>query len=82
MSKKMAIKLTKGYACSYCGKQFPDPIAADNCKDGHDLIYVAISKEHLNRLITFIYSKEEDVLPDGLVERLKSYLKHSFHRIK
>jgi hypothetical protein len=77
----MAIKTKLGYACGYCKKEFTgkDGMAqAENCKDSHNLIYLQLSKEDLQKLIMFIYSKDDRVLSDTIVERLQSYLKNSF----
>ena len=51
---------------------------ADNCKDSHNLIYLQLSKEDLQRLVMFIYSKNDEVLGEDIVDRLQSYLKGSF----
>lgn len=75
----MAIKTKTGYKCGYCGKEFGSPIDADNCKESHQLLYVALSREDLNRLIMFIYTKEDAVLGEQVVDRLQSYLKGSFN---
>lgn len=75
----MAIKLRNGkYACGYCKKEYADQVDAEICKDSHNLIYVAISKPDLQKLIMFIYNKDDTILPDSLVERLQSYLRTSF----
>lgn len=78
----MAIKLKNGgYACGYCGKEFTTNtgmLDAENCKDSHELIYLQISKEDLQKLIMFIYNKDDAILPDKLVTRLQSYLKTAF----
>lgn len=74
----MAITVKGGYKCGYCGKFFTNPVDADACKDTHNLVYVAISREDLSRLVSFIYSKEESLLTETLVENLQKYLKGSF----
>jgi hypothetical protein len=74
----MANQVKGGYECGYCHKFYTDPIDADNCKEGHKLIYIALSQEDLNRLVTFIYTKEERILGQNVVDRLQSYLKGSF----
>lgn len=74
----MAIKTKTGYACGYCKKEFVgrDAMAdAENCKDSHNLIYLQLSKEDLQRLLTFIYTKDDAVLGETIVERLQSYIK-------
>lgn len=75
----MAIKLKNGkYACGYCKTEFTNPTDAEACKENHNLIYVAISKADLNKLLLFIFSKEDKILPNDLIERLQRYLKNSF----
>lgn len=77
----MAIKTKEGYACGYCKKEYFGRNAisdAETCKESHELIYLQISKEDLQRLLLFIFNKDESVLPANLVERLQSYLKTSF----
>ncbi len=77
----MALKTKTGYACGYCRKEFIGKTAmaeAEECKESHDLIYLQISKEDLQKLIMFIYSKDDRALPETLVERLQSYMKTAF----
>lgn len=72
----MAYKLPSGkWACSYCGKEFNDPVAGDSCRDSHELYYVPLSKTDLNRLIQFIYTKDESLLTKTLVKTITSYLR-------
>lgn len=79
----MSVKLKNGnYACGYCGKQFNGKTAqsdADTHKEEHDLIYLQISKEDLQKLVLFIFSKDERLLGEDLVNRLQSYLKGAFN---
>jgi len=75
----MANKVTGGYQCGYCKKFYTNPTDADNCKESHDLIYVALSKEDLSRLIMFLYSKEDKLLTGSLVETLQKYQKGGFN---
>ena len=71
----MAIKVDGGHVCSYCNKKWSDPAKADSCRDGHELIYVQISKSDLNRLINFIYAKDESLLSPTLMNTLTKYLR-------
>ena len=73
----MANKIKEGYECGYCKKFFSDPVECDSHKETHKLIYLALSQEDLNRLIQFIYSKDDRVLGDSIVNRLQSYLRGS-----
>lgn len=77
----MAIKTKTGYACGYCHKIYTGETGASDatkCKESHDLIFLQLSKEDLQRLVMFIYSKEDDVLGDDIVNRLQSYLKGAY----
>lgn len=74
----MANKVKGGYECGYCRKFYTDPIDADKCKEGHDLIYVAISREDLSRLINFIYTGESGLVTETLLNTLSRYLRGSF----
>jgi len=70
----MALKTKKGkYKCSYCNKEYDNPTQADTCRINHDLVYVPLSKEDINRLAQFIITKEEKLLTESMV---KSILKH------
>lgn len=71
----MAIKVADGYACSYCGKVYPRDSWADSCADKHDLIYVQISREDLNRLIQFLFTGEPNLITPNLYRRLRRYAK-------
>jgi hypothetical protein len=80
--KKMAIKRDGKYLCGYCYKPYAKIDQAETCKESHNLIYLAISQEDLNRLVNFIYTKEESLLGETLVDRLQSYLKGSLINYK
>lgn len=68
----MAIKnKDKTFSCSYCGRVFPNIQLADSCRESHDLVYIQISKGDLNRLIHFIYSKDESLLTASMINALK-----------
>jgi hypothetical protein len=71
----MAIKdrVTGKYKCSYCNTEYLTPSEADACRDGHDLLYVQISKQDLNRLIMFIHLKDDTLLSKTLISSLFKY---------
>jgi hypothetical protein len=71
----MALKVKDGYKCGYCGNLFKTVIKAEECKLNHDLIYVALSRTDLNRLINFIYLRDESLLTPTLLETLNKYLR-------
>jgi hypothetical protein len=77
----MAIKTKTGYACAYCKKNFKGLNAlqeAENHKDSHNLIYLAISQEDLNNLVNFVFTHDERLLKNNIVDRLQKYLKTAF----
>jgi hypothetical protein len=43
------------------------------CVNSHDLIFLPISRTDLQCLIRFLYSKDESVLPQSLINLLLSY---------
>lgn len=72
----MAHKVSTGrYLCGYCNKEYSDPIRADSCKESHDLVYIALSKSDLNKLLNFIYLRDEELLTESLMRNLTKYLK-------
>ena len=72
----MAIKKKDNlWLCSYCGKEFSTEFKADKCRDDHELIYVPISKTDLNRLVNFLFLRDETLLTPTLTNTLTRYLK-------
>jgi hypothetical protein len=71
----MAIKKDGKYLCGYCLKPYAQQMDAEGCKDSHELLYVALSKADLNRLINFIYTKDEQLLTESLIKNLKKYMR-------
>ena len=70
----MAKKLPNGrYECTFCHKDFETVAKADGCEMAHQIIYVPIKKEDLMRLIQFLYTREEKLLTDSLVNTLTKY---------
>lgn len=73
----MAIKTETGWKCSYCSKQYTDPIKADTCREEHDLVYVQLPRSDLNRLINFIFTKEDRLLTENITKTLQKALRNS-----
>ena len=66
-------KLTGKYLCSHCLKEFDQWQEADECRDKHNLLYVQISKEDLNRLVMFLNLKDDSLLTKSLIDSLYKY---------
>ncbi len=72
----MAIKLVDGsYACSVCGVKYPNPVAADGCRESHQLLYIPMSKTELNRLMYALINEDFDTVPRHLWDTLQKYAK-------
>ena len=69
------IKNDKRWVCSYCGTEYDTSIKVDNCKKRHEIIYVPLSRGDLNRLINFIYIKDDTLLTKTMMDTLTAYLK-------
>lgn len=71
----MAKKVGELWLCSYCGTEYDTPIKAEKCLKKHELIYVPLSRGDLNRLINFIYIKDDELLTKTMMDTLTTYLK-------
>ena len=65
------------WKCGYCFKPFNSQVEADKCKDNHDLIYVPLTPTEISRLVNFIYLKEDELIPPGLVEKLQTAMRRA-----
>ncbi len=76
----MAIKNKKGHwICSYCKKEYDQATDADTCRESHNLVYIALAQDDLNRLIQYIFTKDERLLNrrERIVITLQEALKNS-----
>ena len=72
----MAIKTIDGkYRCSYCGKVFAKDQAADDCRKSHNLVYLALTPDDLNRLYNFLFRKDNDLLTESLINQITKLVK-------
>lgn len=76
----MAIKVENKFVCIFCGKKFPTAIACDIHKDEHNIVYVPIEFEDLQRLRQFLYFKDEKLLTETLVKTIIKYSESSAKR--
>ncbi len=64
---------SKIYLCNICSKKYTTQEEARNCENHHDLIFLPIEREDLQRLILFITTGEQRVLTSSLLEVLYRY---------
>lgn len=65
------LKKNNMYACGFCGKEFKRATDADSCKQGHNIMYLALTPTEINRLLNFIYTKEDSFLDQSTIERIR-----------
>ena len=75
----MAIKLKNNtWKCTHCEQTFPRATLADAHRDTeHDIIYFPISREDLNKLLQFVFSKDDRILSKAFVRTLQLYNRNS-----
>ncbi len=61
--------------CFYCGKYYKTPEKARECENSHDVVFVPILREDLNRLINFIATGDYALLTDRLSRTLFRYVR-------
>lgn len=77
----MAIKVyqpdgTYKYKCNFCNKVFDKPDYADAHRDEeHDLIYLQILRSDVDRILKFLYMKEDSLVTETMVNSLRLGLK-------
>lgn len=61
--------------CFYCDKYYKDPEKARECENEHDVIFVPILKEDLNRLVNYIATGDRELLTERLSRTLFRYVR-------
>lgn len=56
--------------CYYCGKYYRTPEKARECENSHDVVFVPMLREDLNRLINFIATGDRGLLTERLSRTL------------
>jgi len=69
------IKSTTYFRCLYCNVEYDTKEKAQACIDKHELVLVPISRNDLNRLQTFLLSKDEKLLTPSLVNIISRYVR-------
>lgn len=68
-------KMKNKCQCFYCGKVYPTESKARECENSHDIVFVPIFREDLNRLINFIASGDRNLLTERLSRTLYKYFR-------
>jgi len=63
--------------CFYCEKWYADPEDARKCENEHDVLFVPILREDLNRLLNFIATGDRTLLTERLSKTLFRYTRAS-----
>lgn len=61
--------------CFYCHKYYDNPENARACENDHDVLFVPILKEDLNRLLNFIATGDRKLLTERLSKTLFRYVR-------
>ena len=67
--------MTSKKKCFYCDKYYNDPEKARECEVAHDVLFVPILREDLNRLINFIATGDRKLLTERLSKVLFRYVR-------
>lgn len=62
--------------CKYCDDDFPNELGAQGCENNHEIIYIPFYKEDLQRLLQFMFTKDDNLLTERLVKLLQHYTTH------
>lgn len=66
----------KQYTCLYCNTPYSEKKKAEKCIKDHDIIYFPISRDDLNRLNNFIFTREDKLLSSSLIETIRKYARN------
>jgi len=69
--------MTQKNRCFYCNKDYSNPEKARKCENEHDVLFVPILREDLNRLINYIATGDRKLLTERLSKVLFRYARAS-----
>lgn len=63
------------YKCLICNKEYETIQKRDACTISHEIVYIGLTRDELNRLVNFIMIGEEKLLTEQLVRKLIKFNK-------
>jgi hypothetical protein len=61
------------FQCKVCKEIYETENRARDCEKAHDTVYIPFSREELFRLVQYIYSGDQSVIPESLTKKLIQY---------
>jgi hypothetical protein len=61
------------WKCTFCSKFYSREDEATHCERNHGIVYVAFFKSDLRKLVEYMYTKDEALLTDTLLNAIFSY---------
>jgi hypothetical protein len=64
---------TGEWKCKHCHKPHHNELSAKGCELSHEVVLIEVYREDLQRLMQFLYTKDEQLLTDRLIKTLRKY---------
>lgn len=68
------------YYCKYCNEPYTTEEEAEECYNKHNIVYMQISTDDLNKLQMFMFSKDEKFISKSLMHTIQVYTKRAAER--
>lgn len=69
----MAIKQPDGtFNCGVCGMNYGIAAKADQCRDNHNLVYLPLTKDELNRLLMAMKLGDMSLVSESVFTRMEA----------
>lgn len=66
-------EVTGDWHCKYCDASYYNELSAIGCEHNHEIVYIPMFREDLQRLLQFLYLKDESLLTERLITTLRKY---------
>lgn len=61
------------WKCKYCHAPYYNELSAKGCENNHEIVFIEMHREDLQRLMQFLYTKDETLLTERLIKTLRKY---------